>query len=497
MAQSDIQSAHKNPAATFLFPSLALACFLTWLLMGFTANVGFPFLSPFTPVAPRVPFSWSLSMIALVAVMAAVYSFCKSRTKQSPHRPRIDTFTATMSTNARIQSVVAACFMVIGSIPMILSADHGTFIVFGGVLAAMGVPFVILSWYPAAVRHTPASSLFIATFGALGCLIISTITALLNSISASLLFICMPILVCIFTWISIKQCATFELTSQDIAVDNPPAETLFDAQGILILAALASGFMAFSTVGSVSVSDSLSIPWWVVLGTGISALIVLGVAHIKHSRTQFIAFNILVAANVIAALVCAVMGNAVLLALFSFSSVLLTFALLMRHFCNIRDDIKFKTPDFIVHCESYTIWALFAIIVGCMGGDFLHMQGSSRFTPFILLAAILIYTVVVCLVLLSTKKTMGSHTISQKFDNPEDAARARCKVLVHTYKNLSAREADIITQMLLSCEEAQIAEKLSISPSTVRGHIERIYTKMGVDSREGFDAIADKVKVKK
>lgn len=52
-----------------------------------------------------------------------------------------------------------------------------------------------------------------------------------------------------------------------------------------------------------------------------------------------------------------------------------------------------------------------------------------------------------------------------------------------TMLNLSPREGDIVRRLCADEPEASIAHELSISPHTVHSHMERLYRKLGVNSR--------------
>ena len=52
-----------------------------------------------------------------------------------------------------------------------------------------------------------------------------------------------------------------------------------------------------------------------------------------------------------------------------------------------------------------------------------------------------------------------------------------------TRMNLSPRETDIIRYLSIDEPEASIAHRLGISPHTVHSHVERLYRKLGVNSR--------------
>ena len=496
MATKAVDAAHTHPFKSFLFPSLALACFLTWLIMGFIPHIGFPFPHVNTPVAGRAQFSWVLGMVAMIASMAAIASFGKSRTKPTPARLSVNTFTHEIARNARIQSVCAACLMSIGTVSFILSSEHNIAILLGGIACGLGIPFMMLAWFGGAVRHTPSSSLWIACLSTLITGVLAFGCACLNPISAGFIYMCLPIMSCVFTWISIKECALFTTTAQDICVECPQSTSLFDAWGLMILFSLLVVFLSASTIGSPSVLGAPHIPAYTLLSTLIPVFCIIGLTHALTRGAHKRAIMALAIVSVVATLISATTMHATLLSACALIAFICVCTAFMMHITNIRDTDKFDTPAFNTQCASYCTWIIFAIIAGCLGGDFLRMKSNASLTSMMLIISGIVYMLTMVAMLFATNKKLSQTVIHTTFDTPYDIARGRTEILSRTYTDISPREADVLTYMLLSCKEATIAEKLSISPSTVRRHIEHIYTKMGVTTPEEFDEIVSKVQVK-
>ncbi|GAA4077315.1 LuxR C-terminal-related transcriptional regulator [Nonomuraea sp. NPDC050663] len=53
----------------------------------------------------------------------------------------------------------------------------------------------------------------------------------------------------------------------------------------------------------------------------------------------------------------------------------------------------------------------------------------------------------------------------------------------HVTLSLSKREAEVMELIALGQSNGQIAERLFLSEKTVKNHVNRIYSKLGVDSR--------------
>ena len=48
---------------------------------------------------------------------------------------------------------------------------------------------------------------------------------------------------------------------------------------------------------------------------------------------------------------------------------------------------------------------------------------------------------------------------------------------------LSRREREVLTLVTDGCDNAEIAGRLYVSPSTVKNHVSRLFEKLGVDNR--------------
>jgi ATP/maltotriose-dependent transcriptional regulator MalT len=54
---------------------------------------------------------------------------------------------------------------------------------------------------------------------------------------------------------------------------------------------------------------------------------------------------------------------------------------------------------------------------------------------------------------------------------------------------LTRREREIVDQLAAGCSNNEIADRLTIAPTTVRKHLENIYAKLGVTTRTAAVAV--------
>ena len=77
----------------------------------------------------------------------------------------------------------------------------------------------------------------------------------------------------------------------------------------------------------------------------------------------------------------------------------------------------------------------------------------------------------------------GTADASQPMPTYEEAARAKMAKLSEEF-GLSPREQQVYALLLQGGSAKSIAERLSLSPNTVQGHIQNLYSKLGVNKKE-------------
>lgn len=120
--------------------------------------------------------------------------------------------------------------------------------------------------------------------------------------------------------------------------------------------------------------------------------------------------------------------------------------LLFVHFLDLSQDYSFFMPVLLV---------VFLFIMVAASGEIHALPGSLD------------------------RKTLGS-TLR---DGGEDDDLAKCRVLAEDY-DLSKRELDVLELLMRGYDTGSVAEKLFVSPHTVKTHMYHIYKKMGVNSRQ-------------
>lgn len=103
---------------------------------------------------------------------------------------------------------------------------------------------------------------------------------------------------------------------------------------------------------------------------------------------------------------------------------------------------------------------------------------TSELIPNVLIAGWIAYALVFWAGLLRMRCATGGKAEECLADKPNDAAR-----LLGERFGLSAREEEIVTYVAQGYNAPYIAERLSISDSTVRSHLRVVYQKAGVSSR--------------
>ena len=83
-----------------------------------------------------------------------------------------------------------------------------------------------------------------------------------------------------------------------------------------------------------------------------------------------------------------------------------------------------------------------------------------------------------------------AHAIAALVHRPVPAGVRAAAVPVNNAVSLSAREVEILRELVGGTRNGAIADKLGIAERTVKAHLESIYLKLGVDSRAGAVAAA-------
>lgn len=77
----------------------------------------------------------------------------------------------------------------------------------------------------------------------------------------------------------------------------------------------------------------------------------------------------------------------------------------------------------------------------------------------------------------------GQRTISAGIGGPDPAVPLEGEVSGEGVPALTDRELQILQMLADNCTPAEVAERLFISPKTVRNHLTKVYDKLGVSSR--------------
>lgn len=77
----------------------------------------------------------------------------------------------------------------------------------------------------------------------------------------------------------------------------------------------------------------------------------------------------------------------------------------------------------------------------------------------------------------------GQRTISAGISGPDPAVPLEGEVPGEGVPALTDRELQILQMLADNCTPAEVAERLFISPKTVRNHLTKVYDKLGVSSR--------------
>lgn len=136
----------------------------------------------------------------------------------------------------------------------------------------------------------------------------------------------------------------------------------------------------------------------------------------------------------------------------------------------------FRAPDDFVYGSKSLVCTLL-LLAGMMTGRFLP-AGALEVVLF-LIVSLYVFVLVVALSLETRKRRDAP--LEKVAIAPELAQR--CRVLCDGGK-LSERESEVFSYLVIGRSSTYIANKLYLSPNTVKSHIQRIYAKLNVGTKE-------------
>ncbi|MDR1422791.1 MAG: LuxR C-terminal-related transcriptional regulator [Coriobacteriales bacterium] len=118
-----------------------------------------------------------------------------------------------------------------------------------------------------------------------------------------------------------------------------------------------------------------------------------------------------------------------------------------------------------------------------IGAAIYHYLGLNS-SAIAIVAAIILYVIFLIFSVLTQKHKRVEHVLTGSFESEMELANYRSQILASEYPTLSTRELDVLALLLRGHSVSNSAEALCISENTVKSHIQHIYKKMGIRSRQ-------------
>jgi DNA-binding CsgD family transcriptional regulator len=118
-----------------------------------------------------------------------------------------------------------------------------------------------------------------------------------------------------------------------------------------------------------------------------------------------------------------------------------------------------------------------------IGAAIYHYLGLNS-SAIAIAAAIILYIILLVFGVLAQKRKRIEYVLTGRFESEAELADYRSQILVREYPTLSVRELEVLKLLLRGRSVPRIAEALYISENTVKSHIQHIYKKMGINSRQ-------------
>jgi DNA-binding CsgD family transcriptional regulator len=118
-----------------------------------------------------------------------------------------------------------------------------------------------------------------------------------------------------------------------------------------------------------------------------------------------------------------------------------------------------------------------------IGAAIYHYLGLNS-SAIAIAAVIILYITFLVFGILVQKHKRIEHVLTGRFESEAELANYRSQILAQEHPSLSARELEVVALLLRGRSTPSIAEALYISENTAKSHIQHIYKKMGIGSRQ-------------
>ena len=477
MATGDIHGLIELAREELRHPSrlLGMGAFWTWLQIVFSS----PHLSPALNLPIGLPSQhlvWTASLLVTVLVFLLVLVGVLNSFVRRAHAV-----------------VLSSLLMAAGSLMLAVSSspDSGiVFAIFGVIGIGTGSALAFLCWGLHLASLAPRRVLFDMSLYALLTALIFGFFVLLPPMAARLSAVLIPLVEGALLHIANRGVAR-DSAPINAAHDNPPKRQERQLVGLAVLVGLVYGVMRGTTLsfGTSTVEMATAAT---VVGVGVAGVLLLVTAVFYRRESELY-------------LVCEV----------SFPLLAAGFLILPQH---VGDGLPLSTAVFAVgHTYFYFLLWVFCVdcsrfsgrnslrvfaaglaaflgssLVGSLASDIFSLMGFDGSGFIGILSLIVVYLFVLVFALLFSRMRTERSRDLQAIGERRRGDFERCTRFIAEESGLTAREAEVFLLLAQGEDRAAIGERLAISNDTVKTHLRRIYSKLGIHSKQEAQSLVER-----
>lgn len=136
-------------------------------------------------------------------------------------------------------------------------------------------------------------------------------------------------------------------------------------------------------------------------------------------------------------------------------------------------------------------------IAGAFIGGVIYRYLGLNSSAIAVVAIIILYIIFLVFGVMAQKRERVEHILTGRFDSEAELADYRSHILAKQYPSLTARELEVLALLLRGRNTISISETLIISENTAKSHIQHIYKKLGIRSRQDLLKFTDNIPLEK
>jgi DNA-binding CsgD family transcriptional regulator len=387
--------------------------------------------------------------------------------------------------------VASTLFCIVGSILITCFPKNITFVGLGGAACGVGTVGLAPAFYASFGRFNRSSLLTVFLLAALFMAFLSAVLYLIpQSITVIIVALCpvatsVSIIYLLHTAPKTKECGGGRNTIDSAILQVNFRKDLAACSFALLFSALFSCITGFETD---AVASERFLPFYLTLNIITSLLVAVILFLVKRVLAFELLIFICFLVQATATLMLPFMAGGGIGSVFAISlnaaatlicQMLFVFAVL-QHDPQTGFASAYDSTSALLAVLMTGATGIPSIFIGAAIYHYLGLNSGA----IAITAAIILYIILLVFGVLAQKRKRIEHVLTGRFESETELADYRSQILAREYPTLSTRELEVLALLLRGRNAPRIAETLCISENTTKSHIQHIYKKMGINSRQ-------------